>query len=949
MSAPDPLDREWAALSRLLDDALDLPPVVRSRWVANLPAEHDALRPRLRALLCESGPEVGEGFLHTIPKVDGDGSRDECFDDPVQPPDIGAPYRIVRKLGEGGMGTVWLAHRTDVMVNRLVALKLPRRAWLGWRFHERIAEEREILAALDHPNIARLYDAGIATSGQPYLALEYVAGMPIDVYVQTRRLTVRERLRLFLLVARAVAHAHGRMIVHGDLKPSNVLVTDAGDVKLLDFGIARLLRNGGGDDPEAGAAPECLLTPEYASPEQRAGGALGTATDVYSSGVMLYELLAGARPGGRARRPRVVPPDAIGEGAPVGPSEAAVDTAARRVLRGDIDAIVLKALRTRPDERYPTMDAMADDIERYLARLPVRARPDTVGYRLTKWVSRNRLTFTAATFAIAALLTGTVVATWNARVAALEKAHAEEVRDFLSTLIRDASPYDAGGRAPSALEWLRRARDRVDRRLESRPEARVELLNLVGSSLLTLQDTDGAEEALSRAVEEGTRRLGPRHAQTLRARVLMAAVDRFRGRTAKMRAELAALLPIFRADTARFAEDLAVALKNQAHLEMDEGHYDAAERAAREELDVARRTLGPDHPETVTAQMMQALTYQFSRSPAEALEATERAFHATAYAFRDSPKHPRTIEARLLYGRALGDAGKAALGVDQLAQAVSDASEVFGPSSRMVGFYSLPLVALQLETGDVQAALRHSQVGVTIIAQHADPASFRYANALFHRGMAWLAARRPEEALRDLGQAVITLQHVLPIGHATTRLAQANQGLALARAGRYREARGVLEPLVAAPAPPGDQSVAVALYAKGVSARLSGDPASALRSEQHALQLMAGRGADIRRMRALTEIGLAELDLGRPAQAGVALEGALRLSEHLQTHVAPDRADILSGLARVRLATGQPAAAKLLSQQAYRFWREFSPHLPDVTDLGETDRDPASGTTVRHE
>src|SRR5262249_19431528 len=213
-----------------------------------------------------------------------------AFDPPDQLRDIGAPYRIVRKLGDGGMGTVWLAHRTDMIVNRLVALKLPRRACLGRRFPERMADEREILAALEHPNIARLYDAGMARDGQPYLALEYVRGMPLDAYIRTTHAPVRERLRLFLLVARAVAHAHARMIVHGDLKPSNVLVTDAGDVKLLDFGVAQLLENGRAADGAAESAGR-LLTPAYASPEQLAGGTLGTATDVYSGGVMLSELL----------------------------------------------------------------------------------------------------------------------------------------------------------------------------------------------------------------------------------------------------------------------------------------------------------------------------------------------------------------------------------------------------------------------------------------------------------------------------------------------------------------------------------------------------------------------------------------------------------------------------------------------------------------------------------
>jgi serine/threonine-protein kinase len=320
MHVPASIDPDWTALNRLLDDALDVPESVRSRWIHDLPTEYDALRPRLRTLL--RGSSAADRAFLTIPKVAATGRGVDALDDSSEAPLIDS-YHIVRKLGEGGMGTVWLAHRTDVMVNRFVALKLPRRSRLAWRFPERLANEREILAALNHPNIARLYDAGVTAAGQPYLALEHVAGIPIDAHVKANSLAVGERLRLFVLVARAVAHAHSRMIVHGDLKPSNVLVTDAGEVKLLDFGIARLLNDGRLAD--GGTAPERLLTPQYASPEQLSGKTLGTATDVYSAGVMLGELLCGERPyGGPADAPAQLP------------------------LRGDLGAIVRKALQERP-------------------------------------------------------------------------------------------------------------------------------------------------------------------------------------------------------------------------------------------------------------------------------------------------------------------------------------------------------------------------------------------------------------------------------------------------------------------------------------------------------------------------------------------------------------------------------------------------------------------------
>ena len=323
MAELDPGSEEWAALSGLLDEALELPQHERARWIDALPPEHDSIRPRLRRLLSAASP-ADDAFLRTIPKVNVAGIEPDGRDLAPLPEQIG-PYRVLRKLAEGGMGAVWLAERADGMLNRPVALKLPRGAWTGAGLADRMAREREILAALNHPNIARLYDAGIATNGHPYLALEYVAGRTIDEYVTAKRLPIRARLELFLQVARAVAHAHVRLIVHRDLKPSNILVTDEGEVKLLDFGIAKLLDDSRGDQGAITQAGACLFTPDYASPEQLAGDALGVATDVYSSGVLLYELLAGTRPYTLSCAPRGTLERAIAEINPRRPSDACAD------------------------------------------------------------------------------------------------------------------------------------------------------------------------------------------------------------------------------------------------------------------------------------------------------------------------------------------------------------------------------------------------------------------------------------------------------------------------------------------------------------------------------------------------------------------------------------------------------------------------------------------------
>jgi serine/threonine-protein kinase len=880
---------DWATISDLLDQALDLPEGRRTRWIESLPPEHHAIRPRLRRMLrSSSGPVESSRFLQTIPKVDvtNTGARD-ATDDPPPVPESIAPYRVIRRLAVGGMGTVWLAHRTDVMVNRHVALKLPRGARLGAGFAERLADEREILAALSHPNIARLYDAGITSSGQPFLALEYVEGRPIDEYASARQLTLRARLRLLLLVARAVAHAHARLVVHRDLKPTNILVTDDGDVKLLDFGIARLLDDGRTTESTMGQADGHLLTPEYASPEQIRGEPLGIATDVYSCGVILHELLTGVRP----QRDR-------GSGVARRPSDAASSTAVRRALRGDLDAIVLKALQPRPDDRYDTINAMADDVDRYLHDLPVHVRADSEWYRVSKFVARNHVAVAAAIAVLVTILAGTGLAVWQTRVAFTERTRALEVKDFLVTLFEEASPYSGGARPVSVVDWLKQAKARVGSRLAGRPALRVELLTIVGMSLLNLQDTAGADEVLTEAIHEGTSHLGPDHPQTLRARVLRTPVYRYRGAPTEGRAEIERLLPALRAQKG-LEEELAIALKNQAHLDIDDGRYAAAERTAQEAVDVSRQVLGDRHPEYVAALLTRAYAYQYSRGAQAALDAAEMAYGTARIVFGDTPKHPRLIEGRLLHGRALGEAGDARRGVEELEQTVKDAADVFGPSSRMVGFFSLPLAEYQMEIGRIDEALENSRHALNIVERHSRPQSFRYAAAIHRRGVALLAARRAEEAISDLTVSVETLRQSLSATHSVTRWFAADLALALAVAGRNREADALLQTLLPEHGSSVDSAASKALHVMGVTRRLAGDFGRALRLQQEALgSTSQSRDTDLRRMRILKEMGLTRLALGQRQEAVAPLEQALELSRRRQIETAPERAEIAAALRR---------------------------------------------------
>ena len=358
---------EVVELSRLLDEAQALEPVLREPWLAELEQTKPQVAQHLRDML-RHAETSHTGALPELPRVDAD-------DAVAAAGERVGPYRLLHEIGRGGMGTVWLADRADGTFKRRVALKLPRLAWAAG-LGRRMARERDIGALLEHPNIARLYDAGVDEHGRPYIAMEYIDGQPIDMYCRDHALDLRARLKLFLEVAQAVACAHGRLVLHRDLKPANVLVDASGHVHLLDFGIAKLLDDtGAGSDltQEQGR----VLTLNYASPEQIAGRPLGVAADVYSLGVLLYELVTGKLPY-RVKRPTTgAMEEAILAGDAPWASSRVADKKLARQLKGDLDAILAKAIKRDPSERYPTADALAADIQRYLDGHAIEARPDS--------------------------------------------------------------------------------------------------------------------------------------------------------------------------------------------------------------------------------------------------------------------------------------------------------------------------------------------------------------------------------------------------------------------------------------------------------------------------------------------------------------------------------------------------------------------------------------------
>ena len=508
-------------------------------WLAAIRARDAALGAELEGLLAEHAHVEEAGYLEGARAL---GQR------PVELPSlegqiVGA-YRLISHIGQGGMGSVWLAERCDGRFEARVAVKLLNVALMGRSGEERFRREGNFLAKVTHPHIARLIDAGVSGAGQPYLVIEHVNGQPIDRHCDEQALALEARIRLFLDVLEAVAHAHANLIVHRDIKPANVLVSVDGQVKLLDFGIAKLLTDDALPGPsgmaEAGGLTRDAggpMTPQYAAPEQLAHGQVTTATDVYTLGVLLYVLLSGQHPAGGAVRSPVTLMRAIVDVEPRRMSDAVVDRTEppealarhaarcgttsgrlRRALRGDLDTIVGKALKKHAHERYGSVTALADDLRRFLRHEPIGARPDTLRYRAARFVSRHVGAVAAA--AAAVLMLGGLTALYTDRLATerdraqREATKAAKVSEALAGLLTGADPI-ANRATPDGLTargLLDASAERVQKELVDLPEAQAEIFTVIGRMYRRLGMYDRAQLLLERALTAGRAAFGPDHA-----------------------------------------------------------------------------------------------------------------------------------------------------------------------------------------------------------------------------------------------------------------------------------------------------------------------------------------------------------------------------------------------------------------------------------------------------
>jgi len=497
-------EADWAVLSPLLDEVLALNAADRSIWIGALAAREPERAAAIESLLAEQTLVEAQSFLADGPARPLAGRAGEVVGD----------YTLLAPLGEGGMGSVWLARRSDGRFEANVALKFLSPAVLGDTGGARFRREGRLLAQLTHANIAHLIDAGVTRGAQPYLVLEYVDGQQIDAYCDGARLDVDARVRLFLDVLAAVAEAHRKLIVHRDIKPSNVVVRRDGVVKLIDFGIAKLIgETDPGDEPLTRDGRQAF-TPEYAAPEQIRGDEITTVTDIYSLGVLLFELLAGERPFERAekeafalRNAEIAPPLASTR-------LASSRTSFRRRLEGDLDNILTKALRSDARERYSSAGAFADDLRRFLANEPVTAHVDTLTYRARKFVRRHRGTVAAGALTALALVTATIITTLQSIEAQHQRDRArhqlqiaEASNDFVSSLLSQ-DPFDAHGLTP--VELIDRGMDAVRLRYGDDPGVSISILLLLSGRYMDLGRTDKEYAALLEAESIARKARDPR-------------------------------------------------------------------------------------------------------------------------------------------------------------------------------------------------------------------------------------------------------------------------------------------------------------------------------------------------------------------------------------------------------------------------------------------------------
>lgn len=932
------LEEAWREISTDLDEVLDLDAGARHAWLETLQTQDPDRAQRVREYILdleklEKDNFLGQAFpvmLSTTPSLAG--RR------------LGS-YTVDRAIGHGGMGTVWLAHRSDGRFEGDVAIKLLNASLLGGCGEERFVREGHLLGKLEHPNIARLLDAGVSDTGQPLLVLEYVHGKPITDYCDSERLDIRARIELFLDVLAAVSHAHSRLVIHRDLKPANIFVTAERVVKLLDFGIARLTGADAaapGDLTRLGHTP---LTLAYASPEQIRGVDIGTASDIYSLGVLLYELTTGALPY-RPKRDTLgaleeeilcsqpSPPSRLGVSDSRAQERHTTADKLRKLLRGDLDTIVLTALEKEQAERYATVDAFAEDLKRYLRSEPILARGESPWYRAGKFLARNKLPVLAATATVIALIAALGIAVWQAYVAREHAAQAQEISHFIESVFEDADPSGSGNADVRAADLLLRGRTRVEEELRNRGQLQIELMCTIGSSLYGL----GANAEAKSTFERMTTLSGGRTAAAL-AQVPPDCLNNYADLltiTGDYTTADSILRAAEQADRSKTPSLISgKTLATRATLDLNLNRAEVALAEARRADAIIRSVTPRGSRESLESALELARVEHVIDENTAALVTAERGLADHATNPGEAPKTRGTyLSLRSLRARALSAVGRRDEAANEYSSLLPELSAAFGTNTHQSAVDLYEYSIIEQRRGELRHAI---ELGNRAFAASQTGGSSQRGVASVSMGLAltYLLARNEAAGLAWALKA--RALHDQIFGTADPEAVRF-QAVAIFAGGLYRlplEAASKLGPIVEQQRASHTPYLARLLWFQGEMYLRAGEYRQAAELLQEAEQLAVPH-VDLRFQLPVirADLGRSLLGLGQLDAASGKLQAAISAEEAPHT-ATPAQADAHAGWALILLKRNDPAAALVEASSADDFWRDFDPENPARKEAAE--------------
>lgn len=770
MSDPDSTKRTWERSKDLFRRAIALPPAERKQFLRQQCTDDDDLLANVSRLLAEA-EQTDTGLRDLVARAADDASEQISTD--LAGARIG-PYAIVRRIGEGGMGDVFLAERADDQYRRQVAIKILRPGRDDKALVKRFRAERQILADLDHPNIARLIDGGETVEGRPYLVMEYIDGTPITEYCDDNALGTRARLRIFLQCCAAVAHAHRRLVVHRDLKPTNILVDASGTPKLLDFGIAKLLDSSRMQHTMAITQESArLMTPGHASPEQISGDVITTATDIYSLGVLLYQLLSGRFPytvtsyasseleKAILTTPPQKPSSRVSEADDTSPVSASDigrsrSTSAGRLkkeLAGDLDNIVLVALRKEADRRYSTAGEMAADINNYLDYRPVAARADSMVYRLGRFLRRNRIGVGVAVLVVASIALQTVFYTRQIQQerdgALAERQTAESVSEFLVDMFKVANPNEGYGTEMTAREILDVGVEKIRANLDDNPVVKARLLRTMAIAYLQLASFDKAEELIRQAVSINEAHLEATDEQLLISLEVLSSVLRKKERWDEARTVAQRVLEIREALVGSSDPSLHQPLATLGVINFYLDEFDESLANFERIIAIERKALPENDPARAKAFNHAALTHERMGRYSEAEAAYRKSLQLRENGYGEDS--PRTSLAMSNLGIFLSNQARYDEAEPYIAAALEIERKAYGEDNTNLTYSLRALASIEENRGNLAFAASYLEQ-IKALWHNTSTTHSNYANAMRSLGRMYGLMGRFDEAL-DEGMA----------------------------------------------------------------------------------------------------------------------------------------------------------------------------------------------------